>query len=170
MRSTPVLAALTAALLAAPARAEPIEWKIDPEHTTIAFLVEHIGYARLLGQFTEVEGSFTYDPEAQSLGQVDVTIDAASVWTDNERRDNHVRDDDFLNVDEYPEITFTAEGGEVTGENTGTVTGDLTILGQTRPVTLDVTLNKDAPYPFGHEKRTLGISVRGRKETSGSPR
>lgn len=161
MRSTPVLAALTAALLAAPARAEPIEWKIDPEHTTIAFLVEHIGYARLLGQFTEVEGSFTYDPEAQSLGQVDVTIDAASVWTDNERRDNHVRDDDFLNVDEYPEITFTAEGGEVTGENTGTVTGDLTILGQTRPVTLDVTLNKDAPYPFGHEKRTLGISVRG---------
>jgi polyisoprenoid-binding protein YceI len=161
MRSTRVLAALTAALVAAPAAAEPIEWKIDPEHTTIAFLVEHIGYARLLGQFTEVEGSFTYDPEAQSLGQVDVTIDAASVWTDNERRDNHVRDDDFLNVDEHPEITFTAEGGEVTGENTGTVTGDLTILGQTRPVTLDVTLNKDAPYPFGHEKRTLGISVRG---------
>ncbi len=161
MRSTPVLAALTAALLAAPARAEPIEWKIDPEHATIAFLVEHIGYARLLGQFTEVEGTFTYDPEAQALGQVSVAIDAASVWTDNERRDNHVRDDDFLNVDEYPEITFTAEGGEVTGENTGTVTGELTILGQTRPVTLDVTLNKDAPYPFGHEKRTLGISVRG---------
>ena len=161
MRPTPIAAALTAALIAAPASAEPMKWGIDPEHTTIAFMVEHVGYARLLGQFTEIEGSFTYDPEAQALGAVNVTIDAASVWTDNERRDDHVRDDDFLNVDEHPEIIFTAEGGAVTGETTGTVTGDLTILGRTRPITLDVTLNKDAAYPFGHERRTLGISARG---------
>ena len=161
MRATPIIAGLCACLMAAPAGAEPIKWRIDPEHTTIAFLVEHIGYARLLGQFTEMSGTFTYDPEARELGQVTVSIDAASVWTDNERRDEHVRDDDFLNVDEHPEITFTAEGSEVTGEDSGTVTGDLTILGTTRPVTLDVTLNKDAAYPFGHEKRTLGISARG---------
>jgi len=90
-----------------------------------------------------------------------VVIDAASVWTDNERRDEHVRGDDFLDAEDHPEIVFEASGGEVTGENAGTVTGDLTILGETRPLTLDVTLNKDAVYPFGHEKRTLGISARG---------
>ncbi|MEM7505682.1 MAG: YceI family protein, partial [Pseudomonadota bacterium] len=56
---------------------------------------------------------------------------------------------------------FTANGGEVTGEGTGTVTGDLTLLGVTKPVTLDVTLNKTGPYPFGHKKKTMGISARG---------
>ena len=149
------------ALAALPARAAPATWAIDPEHTTIAFLVKHIGYADTLGLFRTVEGEFTYDPEARELGAVSVVIDAASVWTNNERRDEHVRKADFLDVSEHPAITFTANGGTVTGENEGTVTGDLTILGQTHPITLEVTLNKRAPYPFGHERETLGISARG---------
>jgi polyisoprenoid-binding protein YceI len=148
-------------LSAEAARAEPATWALDPEHTTIAFMVSHIGYANTLGLFRELEGEFTYDPETQELGTVSVVIDAASVWTDTERRDEHVRNDDFLNVSEHPAITFTANGGEVTGENTGQVTGDLTILGETHPITLDVTLNKRAEYPFGHEKETLGVSARG---------
>lgn len=161
IRTAACAAALTAPLaLAAPAGAAPATYAIDPEHTTIAFMVSHIGYAKILGMFTEMSGEFVYDTEARELGDVTVTVEAASVFTNDERRDGHVRDDDFLNVDEHPEITFTASGGEVTGENTGTVTGDLTILGETHPVTLDVTLNKVAAYPFGHEKETLGISAR----------
>ena len=157
-----LLAAAALVSVAGAAAASPQSYRIDPEHTSIAFKVRHIGYADIIGFFREIEGSFVYDAEAQELGAVDVSIPAASVWTNNERRDEHVRNDDFLDVDAHPTISFTATGGEVTGENAGTVTGDLTILGQTRPITLDVTLNKQAPYPFGHEKETLGISVRGK--------
>lgn len=153
--------ALVAGLAAAPALAEPVTYRIDPDHASIAFKVMHVGYAELIGFFREVEGEFTYDAEAQELGRVEVTIPAASVWTNHERRDEHVRNADFLNVEEHPAITFTADGGTVTGENTGTVTGDLTILGVTKPVTLEATLNKKATYPFGHQKETMGISIRG---------
>jgi polyisoprenoid-binding protein YceI len=152
---------LSVALVSTAAKAEPIDWTIDPEHTTIAFLVDHIGYAKVLGLFREVSGSFTYDPEAQTLGEVSVIVDAGSVFTNEDRRDEHVRAGDFLDVANHPEIVFTATGGTVTGDGEGTVTGDLTVLGTTRPITLDVTLNKDAMYPFGHQKRTLGVSARG---------
>ncbi|MDX1744092.1 MAG: YceI family protein, partial [Ruegeria sp.] len=65
----------------------------------------------------------------------------------------------FLDVSTYPEITFTANGGTPTDTNSGTVTGDLTILGQSRPVTLNATLNKVAEYPFGHKREVLGLSL-----------
>lgn len=157
---------LTAAALAlglglAPAHAEPQKFELDPAHTTVAFLVMHVGYAKTLGVFREVSGSFVYDAEAQTLSDLEVTVNPASVWTNNDRRDEHVRDDDFLDVEDHAKITFTATDAEVTGERSGTVTGDLTVLGTTRPVTLEVTLNKDAVYPFGHEKRTVGVSARG---------
>ena len=156
-----LLAASAAGLAAAPAAAEPARYVLDPEHVTIAFMVGHIGYADTLGVFRDVEGHFVYDKETNELGEVRVTVDAASVWTNNERRDGHVRDDDFLNVDAHPEIVFTADGGEATSETAGRVTGDLTILGETHPITLDVTLNKIGEYPFGHEKETIGVAVRG---------
>ncbi|MEL7132608.1 MAG: YceI family protein, partial [Pseudomonadota bacterium] len=74
-------------------------------------------------------------------------------------RDGHVRNKDFLHVTEHPEITFVASGGTPAGDANGSVTGDLTILGVTRPVTLDVTLNKVAAYPFGHKREVLGLSM-----------
>jgi len=154
-------AAAGIALGAGAARAEPAKYVIDPEHVSVAFMVEHIGYADTLGVFRDVAGHFVYDKETNELGEVRVTVDAASVWTNNERRDEHVRNDDFLDVESHPEIVFTATGGEATSDTAGTVTGDLTILGETHPITLDVTLNKIGEYPFGHEKETIGVSVRG---------
>ncbi len=154
-------AALAAALLAPAALAAPATYKLDPSHTTIGFLVDHIGYAKTFGLFRELEGEFEFDPEARTLGDVRVSVDAASVFTNDDRRDEHVRNKDFLHVESHPEILFVASGGEVTGENTGTVTGDLTILGVTKPITLEVTLNKIGEYPFGHEKETVGVSARG---------
>jgi len=154
-------AAMLGASIGAPAAAEMARFEIDPEHVTVAFLVEHIGYADTLGVFREVSGHFMFDPEAKTLGAVEVTVDPASVWTNNDRRDEHVRAGDFLDVENHPAIVFTANGGEATGEDTGTVTGDLTILGETHPVTLEVTLNQIAPYPFGHKRETVGASIRG---------
>lgn len=152
--------ALSAALVAAPAAAEPVAYSIDPTHTTVAFMVEHVGYADTLGLFREIEGTFVFNEAEKTVTNIEVTVPAASVWTNHEKRDAHVRNADFLDAEAHPMISFTADGGEVTGDNTGTVTGDLTIRGQTNPVTLDVTLNKSAPYPFAHKKQTIGVSAR----------
>ncbi|WP_179380782.1 YceI family protein [Jannaschia marina] len=154
--------ALVPLLCAAPAAlAEPARYELDPAHTTIAFLVDHIGYAKTLGLFAETSGSFTYDMETQELSDVQVSVVTASVETLNDARDEHVRNADFLNVEAHPEMVFAAEGGTPTGETTGTVEGALTLLGETHPLTLEVTLNKAEAYPFGHQRFTLGLTARG---------
>ncbi len=153
---------LSAALLlfaASPVHAAPETFALDPDHTVVAFTVDHVGYARVLGVFGEVSGTFVYDTETQILSDVSVTIAAASVDTFHDARDGHVNKGDFLNTSAFPEITFTAAGGTLTGANTGKVTGDLTLLGQTHPVTLNVTLNKSGAYPFGHRRFVLGLSI-----------
>lgn len=151
--------ALAAAVLGTTAMGEPARFELDPSHTTVFFTVDHIGYAATLGVFGTVSGEFIYDMETQELSEVEVSIDAASVNTFDAARDGHVRNKDFLDVSTHPEITFVATGGSATSDTAGTVTGDLTILGETRPVTLDVTLNKAAEYPFGHKRLTLGLSI-----------
>lgn len=153
------LGATMALGLAAPAQAEPATWRIDPDHAVVAFTIMHAGYAKVLGRFSDIEGSFTYDPDTRELGEVTARIGADSVDTDHEKRDNHVRSADFLDAKAHPAITFTATGNTPTSETTGTVIGDLTIRGVTQPVTLDVTLNKRADYPCCHGKDTLGISA-----------
>lgn len=161
MIRTTLTAALFSAAIAGPALAEPRTYEIDPTHASIGFLVDHIGYAKVLGQFLKTEGSFVFDEETLELGEVSVTIDASSVFTNHDARDNHVRSTDFLAAGDNPDITFTATGGQIETDRTGKVTGDLTIRGVTHPVTLDVTWNKTAPYPFGHKKQTIGVSARG---------
>jgi polyisoprenoid-binding protein YceI len=152
--------AFPAALALSPAAvAEPKTFVVDDEHFSIVFEIMHIGYAPVMGMFRRVEGEFVYDEEARELSSGQLVFRSDSVYTNHEKRDNHVRDTDFLNSEEYPEITFTVTDFETTGENTGKVTGDLEMLGQTNPVVLDVTLNKAAVYPFGHEEYTLGISA-----------
>ena len=155
-----VLAVLAAAV-SAPAMAEPVRYELDPEHTTVSFLVDHVGYASTLGVFLDVEGGFTYDEDTQRLSDVSVVMRADSVETFNDARDDHVRNADFLHVADFPEITFTADGGTPRSATQGSVDGTLTLLGQSRPLRLEVTLNKAAEYPFGHRRYTLGLSIRG---------
>jgi len=154
---------LTAAFVcmtaATTAHAEMARYELDPTHTAVYFTVDHIGYSKTLGIFTDLSGSFMYNPETQELSDVSVAINAASVQTFNEARDGHVKNKDFLNVSEHPQITFVASSGTPADDSSGTVTGDLTILGQTQPVTLNVTLNKAAAYPFGHKREVLGLSL-----------
>jgi len=141
------------------AQAAPAQYELDPEHTTVFFTVHHIGFADTLGIFGDVSGTFVYDMETQTLSDVSVTLKSDSVDTFNVARNNHVKNKDFLDAGQFPEITFTAAGGTPTSDTAGTVTGDLTILGQTHPVTLSVTLNKAAQYPFGHKRFVLGLSM-----------
>jgi len=154
--------ALSAAMLAGVgmAHAEPADWKIDPEHFSIAFEVEHIGYQHQIGLFRDAEGSFRYDPETRELSEGRVEVEAASVFTDHDKRDEHVRGDDFLDAEDHPNVVFEATAYTPGEDNGGTLAGDLTLLGTTHPVELDVTINKRAKYPFGHGKETLGVSAR----------
>ena len=156
--------ALAGVLGVAPAWAEPRSYTIDPDHFAIGFQVDHIGYADIIGMFLKASGRFEYDEAARTLKSGRVVVAADSVFSNHEARDRHVRDRDFLDAKKHPEIVFEATafepGGERDGRLEGRLAGRLTLLGQTHPVVLDVTLNKAATYPFGHRKHTLGISAR----------
>ena len=156
--------AFAGVLGAAPAWAEPRSYTIDPDHFAIGFQVDHIGYADIIGMFLKASGRFEYDEAARTLKSGRVVVAADSVFSNHDARDRHVRDSDFLDAKKHPEIVFEATafepGGERDGRLEGRLAGRLTLLGQTHPVVLDVTLNKAATYPFGHRKHTLGISAR----------
>jgi polyisoprenoid-binding protein YceI len=119
----------------------------------------HIGYAQTLGMFLDAEGEFIYDPDAADLRSGTVRIEADSVFTNHDRRDRHLRDDDFLDVGQYPLIEFEVEGYEAGADGQGRLRGQLTLLGQTHRVELDTRINRRAAYPFGHRRETLGISA-----------
>jgi len=152
---------LCAAAAVGPAPAA--EFDVDDAHTDVVFSLDHLGYSRIFGSFEAVDGRFTFDPDAPENASVSLTIQAASVDTDHAKRDEHLRSPDFLNARAFPEITFESRTVEVTGENTAKVTGDLTLHGQTHPVTLDVTFNKMAPHPLPQydDVLTAGFSARG---------
>jgi polyisoprenoid-binding protein YceI len=147
-------------LLVSPVKAEPAEWEIDAEHFSIAFETEHAGYQKQLGLFLEAAGSFRYDPATRQLDSGRVEIQADSIFSNHEARDNHLRGRDFLNVRRNPVIVFEATDFAAGNDGQGDLTGNLTLLGQTHPVVLEVVINKQAVYPFGHRKETLGISAR----------
>jgi len=146
---------------AADSKAEPAEFVLDPTHTYIPFFVSHIGYSDLAGMFLESEGTFTYDEEAKELKAATITVKTDSVFTNHEERDKHLRNADFLNTSEFPEMTFVATKAEKLSDNTGKITGDLTLLGVTKPITLDVTFNKAGNYPFGDGHYALGFDATG---------
>ena len=159
--ATPALlaAVLTLAGFSQPTLAAPATYEIDPEHFSIGFQVEHVGYAKTIGLFLKGSGQFVYDEETRQLSSGRVVVDADSVFTNHKKRDGHLRDRDFLQAKRHPEIVFEATRYTPGADNKGKLEGNLTILGQTHPVTLDITLNKAAPYPFGHRKHTLGASA-----------
>ena len=155
---------LVTAAGAGPAWAEPRTYTIDPDHFAIGFQIDHLGYADVIGMFLKGSGSFVYDEATRTLTSGRVVVAADSVFSNHKARDRHVRDSDFLDAEQHPEIVFEATGFEPGMENggrlDGRLSGNLTLLGQTHPVTLEVVLNKAAIYPFGHRKHTLGISAR----------
>jgi polyisoprenoid-binding protein YceI len=157
-------------LLSAPVTTAPATYRIDPEHFSIAFLVEHIGYEKLIGMFSRASGEFVYDEATRKLTSGIVEVQAASVDTHHEPRDKHVRGGDFLDAEKHPVIRFVARDyrpSEAAGDDAGGILrGELTLLGQTHPVDVAVTLNKAAKYPFGHGKHTLGVSARAKLKRS----
>jgi len=115
-----------------------MSWQVDPMHTQVEFAVKHFGMMTVRGQFDDVTATGTIDPANPAASSLDVTIDVASLNTHNAQRDNDLRGSTFLELDKYPKITFHSTKAEQTGPDLYALTGDMTIKGITRPVTLKV--------------------------------
>ncbi len=142
--------ALAAAAIAlVPAAAEAAEYRIDPAHSVVQFKISHLGFSWMIGTFDKLSGSFTYDPAAGPAGQtVAVEIDTASIDTGHAERDKHLRSADFLDVKKYPKATFVSTGYEGDAKG-GTMTGNLTLHGVTRPVAIAVKKLGEGKDPWG---------------------
>ncbi|HEV2461251.1 MAG TPA: YceI family protein [Ktedonobacterales bacterium] len=113
-----------------------MSWQADPYHTQVEFAAKHLGMMTVRGHFNEVTVTGTIDPDHPEQSSLDVTIQTASIRTHNDTRDNDLRSSNFLEVDKYPTITFKSTKIEHAGGDRYTLTGDLTIKGNTQPVTL----------------------------------
>jgi len=118
-------------------------------HQFVMFKISHLGYSWLYGRFNDFDGEFMYDAENPENSSVSVTVDTASVDSNHAERDKHLRSDDFLNVGEFPEATFTSKRVEVDDEGEADIIGDLTLNGVTREITLDTEMLGHGKDPWG---------------------
>ena len=139
----------TALLLAAgSATAAPVRYDLDPNHTRIDFSWTHFGFSHPMGRFDRFDGDFRFDPADPTKSSVTVTIPIDSIDTGVAKLDAHLKTDEFFNVAKYPTATFKSTRVERNGEHGLKVTGDLTLHGVTKPVVLDVTVNKVGRHPM----------------------
>ncbi|MDA8397171.1 MAG: YceI family protein [Actinomycetota bacterium] len=131
------------------------KYAIDPSHSRIGFSARHAMVTKVRGGFNEFEGSGVLDGGDVTKSSLQVTIKAASIDTRNADRDNHIRSNDFLALDQYPEITFTSTGIEAVGGDKFRANGDLTVRGVTRPVTFDLEFTGTEIDPWGN--RRIGV-------------
>jgi polyisoprenoid-binding protein YceI len=161
----PTLALCTALLASAPAQAQAARYEIDPDHLTVAFLVDHIGYAKVLGMFRSARGSYSFDEATGSLREVRIEIETDSVFSNQRKRDEHLKGADFLNSAEFPRMVFTAGSAKRTADRSFEIAGELELLGKKQPLTLQATWNKSAESPLGgvlgRKPYVMGVSARG---------
>jgi polyisoprenoid-binding protein YceI len=127
-------------------------YAIDPAHTRLGFVARHAMVTKVRGAFNDVEGSGELDADDPGNSHFELTIRAHSIDTRNADRDNHLRSNDFFDMDNHPEITFGSTSVEKVDDDTFRVTGDLTIKGVTNPVTFDLELSGPAVDPFGNTR------------------
>ena len=126
-------------------------WTLDPTHTAVEFEARHLMVAKVKGRFGEFEGAL-HIAEDPTQSSTSVAIKAASIDTRTLQRDDHLRSPDFLEVEAYPELTFTSTGVEHDDGNDWKINGDLTIRGITKPVTLKMEYNGQTSDPFGGQR------------------
>lgn len=133
-------------------------WSFDKSHTTIGFEVTHLVITTVDGKFRSYEGTVTTKGDSFEDAKVDFTADIASIDTENEKRDEHLKSDDFFNAEKYPKLVFKGTSMKKTGKDTYKLTGDLTIRDKTKRVTLDVKHNGTVKDPWGNTKAGFRIT------------
>lgn len=143
-------------------------YALDKTHAYLTWNVSHGGLSTYTGAFTDFDASVDFNPESPAASSISLTINAGAIETNypiepkgDEWEDELANDDKFMNADTHPTITFTSTSVQVTGDASGNVTGDLTFLGQTKPITLDVTYNGSADLPWKNGKTLIGFTAEG---------
>jgi len=140
-------------------------YTIDPTHSRIGFVARHAMVTKVRGSFNDFDGSGHFDAADPANSKLQLTIKAASIDTRNADRDAHLRSNDFFDMDTYPEITFVSTSVEPAGDENYRVTGDLTIKGVTKPVTVDFEYTGTAVDPYGNQRIGLeGTTTVNRKD------
>lgn len=152
LKKTFAALALGTALLSA-GQAMAADYAIDKEgqHAFVNFKISHLGYSWLYGTFKDFDGSFTFDEKNPEASKIKVTLKTASVDTNHAERDKHLRSAEFLNVAKFPKATFTSTSVKKDGDELD-ITGDLTLNGVTKPVTLEAKLLGQGKDPWGGER------------------
>jgi polyisoprenoid-binding protein YceI len=139
--------------------AQAADYTLDTAHTGVYFKIQHLKFSYTFGRFDQVTGAFAFDSGDLAASKFAFTLQAHSVNTGHEKRDNHLRSPDFFNAKQFPEITFTSTKIEAADEpDHFRVTGDLTLLGHTKPIT--VTLHKLGEGPDGMGKERIGFDAK----------
>jgi polyisoprenoid-binding protein YceI len=134
-------------------------YRIDPSHSRIGFVARHAMVTKVRGSFNEFDGIGHFDAEDPSRSSLELTIQAASIDTRNADRDGHLRSNDFFDMDTHPLITFVSTTVDRLGDDRFTVTGDLSIKGVTKPVTVEFEYTGTAVDPFGNHRLGLDGST-----------
>ena len=150
------LAASTA--LAVPALAAPEAYTLDPSHSQVVFSYDHLGFSTTYGMFSGFDGTIMFDKDDPAASSIELEIPVTSMITGWDARTKHFLSPDFFNAETAPTASFKSTAVEVTGENTAKLTGDLSVAGQTKPVTLDVTFNKSGMHPM-QQKEWMGADA-----------
>ena len=148
-----VLIGLISLSLAAAAQAET--FTVDASHAEVGFSIKHMMVSNTKGTFNTFQGTLDYDIATQTLKSVEGTIEIASIDTNNEKRDDHLKNKDFFNVAKFPKMTFKSTSVKKTGNNTFEVTGNLNVLGIDRVVVVPVTITGPIDDPYGMKR--IGI-------------
>lgn len=133
-------------------------YDLDTTHSTVGFTVRHAMVTKVRGNFNDFQATLTVNQENPADSKVEATVETGSVDTRNADRDAHLRNEDFFDTDKYPQMTFTSTSFDVDASGNGTVTGDLTIKGTTKPVTLDVETFGTEVDPYGNTR--VGFEAR----------
>ncbi|HET8706309.1 MAG TPA: YceI family protein [Pseudomonadales bacterium] len=154
------LALPAAALVSVEAQAAPETYVLDTKanHAFIQFKIKHLGYSWLLGEFKTFTGEFTLDPDAIEKSSVKAEIDVASVDTNHAERDKHLRSADFFDVEKFPKATFVSTSVKKTGDKTADVTGNFTLKGVTKPITLKATYIGGGDDPWGGHRQGFELT------------
>lgn len=143
------------------------KYTIDPAHTVVGFVGRHMMFNKVRGQFTKSNATIEFDPANPAASTLTAEVDLNSVNTGNNDRDNHLRSADFFDVANYPTMTFVSKNVQVTGDNTGVITGELTIKGVTREVKLNTEYLGEAKDPWGNVKPVFNAHTKINREDWG---
>jgi polyisoprenoid-binding protein YceI len=130
---------------------------IDPVHTSVWFKINHLGVADFYGRFNDVSGTLTIDQDDPTQSALEVAIKVASIDTANADRDKHLKSEEYFNVEKHPQITFKSKSFKAAGDKTWQVAGELTMLGKTRPLTIELKQTGTGKDPWGNVR--VGIAT-----------